>query len=433
MNMKRLSILITLCLSANYTSASEVTDEQINTFVSGEAAIAEEVNQNFTTLKDGINDNNSRIGVLEAVDTQGTIDSAVSTHAASSEAHHSRYTSGEAVSAMGNIADDNTLNHDRYTNSEAVAAIKESGVGEITDSLITTQFTSEKKTVNLPITENTKTVSTHNMPATGPMTSLEIAVKVTTVDVSKLQITLEDPAFTIHTLYSGDSTGTSLDLLFDAAANPPPGSDLSSWLDQSSEGAWVLSVIDSGGGPGGEITEWSVTAKGFSDTTATVNGDLTVKGNIRVETGGPVVQISKMNFHRSGNIIYYTAADGTRDSLNLSNRTVGIKSPLGLIGYHPFGNDGGSGNSTTDDGAVLLFNIESSRSIACTVLSREDDAPANSKGLYWATDDANTEVNATVWGKKGVNTLMVAKDHPTLGGDNGFVLTNYEEHSIICF
>ena len=64
MNMKRLSILITLCLSANYAFASEVTDEQINTFVSGEAAIAEEVNQNFTALKDGINDNNSRIGVV---------------------------------------------------------------------------------------------------------------------------------------------------------------------------------------------------------------------------------------------------------------------------------------------------------------------------------------------------------------------------------
>lgn len=42
--------------------AAEVLDDDLNTFVGGEAAIAADVNHNFTVLKDAVNDNNTSLG-----------------------------------------------------------------------------------------------------------------------------------------------------------------------------------------------------------------------------------------------------------------------------------------------------------------------------------------------------------------------------------
>ncbi len=55
----------------------------------------------------------------ELADIQSEIDGDISTHAGDVDAHHTRYTDGEAVAAMGTKGDSNPLHHDRYTDTEA--------------------------------------------------------------------------------------------------------------------------------------------------------------------------------------------------------------------------------------------------------------------------------------------------------------------------
>ncbi len=89
-------LLASLASTAVFSGSIDIP----NTFTAGEKAVAEEVNQNFTVVKTGINDNDSRISTLE------TSDSSDKDTDASNELQNL-----QSVLAKGNSANDTTISN----------------------------------------------------------------------------------------------------------------------------------------------------------------------------------------------------------------------------------------------------------------------------------------------------------------------------------
>lgn len=478
-------LLSLLCSFAilNSSFAGNVDQSQIKQFVPNTPAKASEVNSNFETLRNAINDNDVKTNqaatdinyLNSSVNGLGLNISNLTSHVNGLDSDVNGLNSDVSgiISNINGLSSDldglgadvnglssdidglnsnvnalssdiNDLNidinnhksypdahHSRYTDAEAVNAVKEAGIGEITNNSVTTDFTSTftGQVVSIPDGDPVGVTSTITIPDIGIIDSINISVEINTSDISELDIKLIDPNSNIYLLYERNdlAEGTIL-----TGSWPDPNAildgDITIWTDKNPKGNWKLWVIDhrdDGLEDDGEITEWSITIKGFSNDTVTVNADLTVNGSIRANGGGALITPAKMLISRVQNTIFFKAADGTQYTLNIPDKT----QPVGnaQIYYYPncTENDCVSGDSNNE--SLLYFNIESSPSICCTLLSNEEDYTTLSKGLYWATDSGNNSTDA--WGNSTTATFKLSKDKIS---DN-IPISNYSSYAIICF
>ncbi|MFV2061310.1 MAG: hypothetical protein ACC653_11555 [Gammaproteobacteria bacterium] len=141
------------------------------------------------------------------------------------------------------------------------------------------------------------------------------------------------------------------------------------------------------------------------------SGDMSFAG--RALTITPV----KMRFQRDGgNNINFTDVDGIVTTLNIVTNTSSIGNAK--VYYHPRGL-GGNG--------ILLFNINASPTMSCTLLHLEDDTP---RAYMYATDGGNTAINATAWGNTTTNTFMFTLQQ---GVPNAIPMSRSSTFEIICF
>ncbi|MGA1864642.1 MAG: proprotein convertase P-domain-containing protein [bacterium] len=495
MNYKKTLFFVLLSLLCSFailnsSFAGNVDLSQINQFVPNTPAKASEVNSNFETLRNAINDNDVKtnqaatdINSLNSnVDGLNSNMSNLTSHVNSLDSDINGLNSevngiksnidglssnmdglGADVNGLssdidglnsninalssdinGLSSDINDLNidinnhksypdahHPRYTDAEAVNAMKEAGIGELTNNSVTTDFTGTfmAQNVSIPDGDPVGVTSTITIPDIGIIDSINISVEINTSDISELDIKLIDPNSNVYLLYERNdwAQGTTL-----TGSWPDPNSildgDITIWTDKNPKGNWKLWVIDhsdDGLEDDGEITEWSITIKGFSTDTVTVNADLTVNGSIRANGGGALITPTKMLISRVQNTIFFTAADGSQHTLNIADITL----PVGNthIHYYPncTENDCKSGDSNNE--SVLFLNMEGSPSICCTLLGDEDDHTSVSKGLYWATDNGNNSMDA--WGNSSTPTFKLSKD----GISDGIPMGNYSSYAIICF
>jgi uncharacterized protein YoxC len=495
MNYKKTLFFLLLSLLCSFvilnsSFAGSVDQSQINQFVPNTPAKASEVNSNFETLRQAINDNdvktnqanndinnlNSNINGLSS-DISGltshlnNLDSDIdglssdidglssNINGLSSDIDGLSSDISGLTSHLNNLDSDidglnsdidglnsdiNDLNidinnhksypdahHSRYTDAEAVNAAKEAGIGEVTNNSISTTFTSSFMEQNIPIPDGDPVgaTSTITIPDIGIINSININVEINTSDISTLDIKLIDPNNNIYILYESNdwATGTIL-----TGSWPDPNAildgDISIWIDKNPMGDWKLWVIDNKDDSlqdDGEITDWGITLKGVSSDTVTINGDLKVNGSIRANGGGAIITPTKMLLSRVHNTIFFTAADGTQHTLDVSDQT----QPTGNthIYYYPNCTDNncrsGSGNSES----VLYMNIDDSQSICCTLFSNEEDHSSVSKGLYWATDGGNNSSDA--WGNSTTSTFKLSRD----GVSEAIPMANFSSYAIICF
>ncbi|MGA1840570.1 MAG: proprotein convertase P-domain-containing protein [bacterium] len=436
-----LSLFLCSLAILNSSFAGNVEQSQIMQFVPNTPAKASEVNSNFETLRNAINDNDVKTN--QAATDINNLNSNVNGLSAniSNLTSHVNNLDSDVNGLNSDINDLNLdinnhksypdAHHSRYTDAESVNAIKEVGIGELTNNSVTTDFTSTfmAQGIAIPDGDPVGVTSTITIPDIGIIDSINISVEINTSDISELDIKLIDPNSNIYLLYERNdwAEGTNL-----TGSWPDPNSildgDITIWTDKNPKGNWKLWVIDHGDDglqDDGEITEWSITIKGFSTDTVTVNADLTVNGSIRANGGGALITPTKMLVSRIQNTIFFTAADGTQHTLNIPDNT----QPVGNthIYYYPncTENDCRSGGNNNE--SVLYLNIDASPSISCTLLSDEDDHTSVSKGLYWATDNGNNGIDA--WGNSTTPTFKLSKD----GISDGIPMGNYSSYAIICF
>lgn len=122
------------------------------------------------------------------------------------------------------------------------------------------------------------------VPDVGTAIALTVSVKLTNSDVSKVRITLFDPAGAAHTLYDQNGKGTALDLTFPAPDAVVKG-DLAAWVGKNPKGTWSISVADLAGpgGKDGKLTAWSINVSVLSNQKVASVGLLQTPGGLQVQ------------------------------------------------------------------------------------------------------------------------------------------------------
>ncbi len=169
-----------------------------------------------------------------------------------------------------------------------VNSLPKDGLDEISNGQLTTQFT-EKFANAGPVT------IPGNLPAgvqdsitvadKGIATSLSVSIALTNSDVSKVRITLFDPAGASYLLYDQGATGTGLALTFPSPDKTVSG-DLSTWIGKNPKGIWSVSVADLAGptGPDGKVSAWSVQFGTLSNQKVASVGLLQTSGGLQLRT-----------------------------------------------------------------------------------------------------------------------------------------------------
>jgi len=144
----RLFILLSLVLVQAPVFSSSVQNADLTTFSSGTKARAQEVNDNFTTLKDAINDNQSQITTLTNTgvntinnpsfdpDTSGwTTTNGSATHLSVTAAPHGSYAVSNASNSVLWMHNDTWSPVDKNTTYEVKGAFKLETIGGTTGAL----------------------------------------------------------------------------------------------------------------------------------------------------------------------------------------------------------------------------------------------------------------------------------------------------------
>lgn len=101
------------------------------------------------------------------------------------------------------------------------------------------------------------------VPDIGLVEGVQVEVDVANSDISKLKLTLLDPAGTTHQLYNSSLTGTALKTTF-PTPTPMAAGNLDGWIGKSPKGDWHLMASDlspSGSGDDGFINRFAVKFK----------------------------------------------------------------------------------------------------------------------------------------------------------------------------
>jgi cysteine-rich repeat protein len=158
------------------------------------------------------------------------------------------------------------------------AGLPKDGLDEVSNGMLTTQFTEIGASLNTPIAIADAfpagTADDITVPDLGTAEDLQIYLDITNSDISKLKVTVYDPTGNAYVLYDKGGTGTALKTNFAAATKPVSG-DLGYWTGKNPMGKWSISVADFAGTVGGKdgaLNAWSIQVKTLSTAKVGVGG-----------------------------------------------------------------------------------------------------------------------------------------------------------------
>jgi subtilisin-like proprotein convertase family protein len=158
------------------------------------------------------------------------------------------------------------------------------GLNEISNNLLTNQFVDTTTGgINVAIPDNNPVgvAAPLSFPDIGIAQALNINVDLVNSDLSKVKISVFDPANVEYVLVNGGS-GSSLKTSFPDPTKNASG-DLTSWVGKNPKGNWYLKVVDTGflnNATDGKINSWGITIQTLSSKKVQVKGDVYVDGLI---------------------------------------------------------------------------------------------------------------------------------------------------------
>lgn len=204
------------------------------------------------------------------------------------------------------------------TSSAVLAALPGDGLNEISNNLISNQFTDSVKgalAIAIPDNNPSGVADTITFPDIGFAQKLTVNLDVVNSDVSTLEILLTDPKGVVYYLCgpvtpagptwpAGLPTGTPCGSGASFAKSfgdpalgfvKPITGDLTTWVTKNPVGKWTLKVYDTkffNNTFDGSIKSWSISLSTLSNKKIQVAGDAIVDGNASLTTAtfsGPVV------------------------------------------------------------------------------------------------------------------------------------------------
>ena len=149
---------------------------------------------------------------------------------------------------------------------------------EVSNGLLTTQVVDTVASAETPkpIPDfNANGITTKvEFPDYGPSQGVSVNVDIVNSDLSKLTVTLVDPAGAKYVLYDKGATGKTLKTSYPLVTKPVSG-DLGTWIGKNPKGTWSLTVVDVANTSvttDGQINAWSVTSKTLSAKKVVANG-----------------------------------------------------------------------------------------------------------------------------------------------------------------
>ncbi len=154
--------------------------------------------------------------------------------------------------------------YDCVAGGVSAASLPKDGLDEISNGLLTTQFTelaaSSKTPLDIADALPAGINDAIDVPDYGIAQGLAISVELSNSDISKVRVTVYDPAGVAYKLYDQGGTGTALKTAYPAPTTPVAG-DLASWIGKNPKGLWSINVADLVGTSGktdGKLLAWSV-------------------------------------------------------------------------------------------------------------------------------------------------------------------------------
>ncbi len=159
-------------------------------------------------------------------------------------------------------------------------------IDEISNDLIHNQFIDESKGKKLNIADNNPTGVNDKLvfPDIGLAQKLEVLVDLSNSDLSKVTLTLFDPANVKYVLFDKGSKGKTIKTIYPTKTKPVSG-DLTKWHGKNPKGTWRLQVVDVGflnNGVDGAVNAWSVRIQTLSNQKIEVKGNAIINGDLSV-------------------------------------------------------------------------------------------------------------------------------------------------------
>ncbi|MSQ83025.1 MAG: DUF4215 domain-containing protein [Myxococcales bacterium] len=149
------------------------------------------------------------------------------------------------------------------------------GLDEISNGLLTTQFTEVAVSANVPlaIPDNLGAGinDTLEVPDFGTVQSLSVSIDIGNSDISKIRVSVFDPSGGVYKLHDLTGTGKVLKATYPTPDKVASG-DLTTWIGKNPKGTWSINVTDLAGTPGGKdgaIAGWSIKVGILSSKKAT--------------------------------------------------------------------------------------------------------------------------------------------------------------------
>ena len=160
--------------------------------------------------------------------------------------------------------------YDCVTGSTDAASLPKDGLDEISNGLLTTQFTETMASPKTPIdiADNfpAGTSDAFTVPDYGIAEGIAVSLDVSNSDIAKIRVTLFDPDGVAYKLYDQGGNGPALKGTWPKPDKVISG-DLGSWIGKNPKGVWSITVADLAGTSGkfdGKINAWSVSVSYLS-------------------------------------------------------------------------------------------------------------------------------------------------------------------------
>ena len=233
------------------------------------------------------------------------------------------------------------------------SALPKDGLDEISNGLLTNQFTEIATSLKGPIDiEDAFPAGIADeivVPDFGSAEALLISLDLVNSDISKVKVTVYDPQGKAYLLHDKTGSGTQLKSTWPAPTKLVSG-DLGAWVGQNPKGKWSISVADFVGTSGakeGKLNSWTIQVKTLSSKKVEVKGELQLSGALRLPVlSAPPVACSAAT-------VGYTYMDATTAAVRVCR-----KGKWAAVLFQECGNgvvefgeacDSGTGNADTAD------------------------------------------------------------------------------------